>query len=92
MEIQIAPLLLAGAGIQGFTEWQIANMMNHTNKLVTDIFVAVMDYKCGLPQGNGFLVEIANLNAMLLLMWWNMVLNDILLFINKHIHMSSSST
>ncbi len=72
IELQIALLLLAGAGIQGFTEWQIANMMNHTNKLVTDIFVAVMDYKCGLPQGNGFLVKIANLNAMLLLMWWNM--------------------
>jgi hypothetical protein len=47
-------------------------MTNHTNKLVTDIFVAFMEYKCGLPQGNGFSVEIANLYAMLLLMWWNM--------------------
>jgi hypothetical protein len=40
--------------------------------MVTDIFVAQMQYKCGLPQGNGFSVEIANLFAMLLLMQWNM--------------------
>jgi hypothetical protein len=72
MEIQIALSLLAGAGIQGFTEWQSANMVNQINKLVTDIFVALMQYKCGLPQGNGFYVEIASLYAMLLLMWWNM--------------------
>jgi hypothetical protein len=72
MEIQIALSLLAGAGIQGFTEWQSANMVNQINKLVTDIFVALMQYKCGLPQGNGFSVEIASLYAMLLLMWWNM--------------------
>jgi hypothetical protein len=72
MELQIALLLLAGAGIQGFTEWQSANMMYQTNKLVTDIFVSLMKYKCGLPQGNGFLVKIANLYALLLLMWWNM--------------------
>jgi hypothetical protein len=72
MEIQLALLMLAGAGIQGFTEWQSANMVNRTNKLVTDIFVALMQYKCGLPQGNGFSVEIANLYAMLFLMWWNM--------------------
>jgi hypothetical protein len=39
VELQIALLLLAGAGIKGFTEWQCANMMNHTNKLVTDTFV-----------------------------------------------------
>jgi hypothetical protein len=65
-------LLLAGAGMQGFTEWQCANMVNRTNKLVTDIFVALLQYKCGLPQGNGFSVEIANLYAMLLLIWWNM--------------------
>jgi len=72
LELQIALLLLAGAGIQGFTEWQCANMTNRTNKLVTDIFVTLLGYKCGLPQGNGFSVEIANLYAMLLLMWWNM--------------------
>jgi hypothetical protein len=30
LEIQIALLLLAGAGMQGFTEWQCANMTNHT--------------------------------------------------------------
>jgi len=72
MEIQIALLLLAGAGMQGFTEWQCANMVNRTNKLVTDIFVSLLQYKCGLPQGNGFSVEIANLYAMLLLIWWNM--------------------
>jgi hypothetical protein len=69
MEIQIALLMLAGAGIKGFREWQSANMVNQTNKLVTDIFVALMQYKCGLPQGNSFSVEIANLYAMLLLMW-----------------------
>ncbi len=72
LELQIALLLLAGAGLQGFTEWQSANMVNRTNCLVTDIFVALLEYKCGLPQGNGFSVEIANLYAMLLLMWWNM--------------------
>jgi len=31
MEIQIALLMLAGAGIQGFMEWQSANMVNRTN-------------------------------------------------------------
>jgi hypothetical protein len=72
LEVQIALLLLAGAGMQGFTEWQCTNMTNCTNKLVTDIFEALLDYKCGLPQGNGFSVEIANFYAMLLLMWWNM--------------------
>ena len=72
MELQIALLLLAGAGMQGFTEWQCANMSQRTNKLVTDIFVALIKYICGLPQGNGFSVEIANLYAMLLLLWWNM--------------------
>jgi len=72
LELQIALLLLAGAGLQGFTEWQCTNMTNHTNKLVTEIFVALLQYKCGLPQGNGFTVEIANLYAMLQLMWWNM--------------------
>jgi len=66
VEIQAALLLLAGAGAQGFTEWQCANMCNHTNKLVTDIFIAVLKYECGLPQGNGFSVEIANLYALLL--------------------------
>lgn len=72
LELQVALLLLAGAGLQGYTEWQCANMVNRTNKLVTDIFVALLQYKCGLPQGNGFSVEIANLYAMLLLLWWNM--------------------
>jgi hypothetical protein len=69
LELQLALILLAGAGMQGFTEWQSANMTNQTNKLVTDIFVALLEYKCRLPQGNGFSVEIANLYAMLLLMW-----------------------
>jgi hypothetical protein len=72
LELQAVLLMLAGACIQGFTEWQCANMVNRTNKLVTDIFVALLKYICGLPQGNGFSVEIANLYAMLLLMWWNM--------------------
>jgi len=71
-ELQVALLYLAGAGVQGFTEWQCANMVNRTNKLVTDIFVALLQYKCGLTQGNGFSVEIANLYAMILLIWWNM--------------------
>jgi len=64
--------MLAGARIQGFKEWQCANMTNCTNKLITDIFVVTLNYKCGLPQGNGFSVEVANLHAMFLLMWWNM--------------------
>jgi hypothetical protein len=72
IERQAALLLLAGAGLNGFTEWQCANMSNQTNRLVTDIYIATLKYKCGLPQGNGFSVEIANLYAMLLLMWWNM--------------------
>lgn len=72
IELQIALLLLAGVSIQGFTEWQSANMMNWTNRLVTDIFTALLQYKCGLPQGNSFSVEIAILYAMFLLMWWNM--------------------
>jgi len=72
IKIQAALLMLAGAGTQGFTEWQCNNMYNRTNKLVMDIFVSVLKYQCGLPQGNGFSVEIANLYALLLLMWWNM--------------------
>jgi len=58
--------------MQGFTGWQSVNMVNRTNRLVTDIFISLLQYKCGLPQGNGFSVEIANLYAMLLLLWWNM--------------------
>jgi len=72
LELQAALLMLAGAGMHGFTEWQCANMSQRTNKLVTDIFVATLKYQCGLPQGNGFSVEVANLYALLLLMWWNM--------------------
>jgi len=72
LELHIALLMLAGARIQGFTEWQCANMTNCTNKLITDIFMATLKYKCGLPQGNGFSVEVANLYEMFLLMWWNM--------------------
>jgi len=72
MELQAALLIMAGAGMHGFTEWQCANMANRTNKLVTDIFVSLLKYQCGLPQGNGFSVEVANLYAMLLLLWWNM--------------------
>ena len=72
IELQAALLLLAGAGMQGFTEWQCANMADHTNKLITDIFVSMLKYECGLPQGNGFSVEIANLYALFLLTWWNM--------------------
>jgi hypothetical protein len=68
LELQIALLLLAGAGIQGITEWQSANMLHRTNKLITDIFVALLQYRCRLPQGNGFSVEVANLYAMLLLL------------------------
>jgi hypothetical protein len=71
-ELQAALLMLAGAGKQGFTEWQCANMTNRTNKLITDIFVSIIRYECGLPQGNSFSVEIANLYALFLLTWWNM--------------------
>lgn len=69
IDLQVALLYLAGAGKQGFAEWQCANMVNQTNRLVTDIFVALLQYKCGLPQGNGFSVEIANIYAMILLLW-----------------------
>jgi len=69
LELQVALLMLAGAGLQGFTEWQCANMADRTNKLVTDIFVSMMKYQCGLPQGNGFSVEVANFYALLLLLW-----------------------
>jgi hypothetical protein len=65
MELQAVLLLLAGACMQGFTEWQCTNMHQRTNRLVTDIFTALINYICGLPQGNGFSVEISNLYAML---------------------------
>ena len=71
-ELQVMLLLLAGAGLQGFTEWQSVSMFNRTNRLVTDIFIALLEYICGLPQGNGFSVEIANLYALFILIWWNM--------------------
>jgi hypothetical protein len=41
LELQLVLLLLAGAGNQGFVEWQSANMCNRTNRLVTDIFIAL---------------------------------------------------
>jgi hypothetical protein len=44
-----------------------------TNRIITDVFTAVIDYICSLPQGNGFSVEIANLYAWFLLLWWQMV-------------------
>ncbi len=69
IDLQVALLYLAGAGKQGFAEWQCANMVNRTNCLITDKFVALLQYKCGLPQGNGFSVEIANIYAMILLLW-----------------------
>jgi hypothetical protein len=72
VELQMALLLLAGAGIQGFTKWQSANMMNRTNRLVTEIFIILLQYTRGLPQGNSLSMEIANFYAMFLLMWWNM--------------------
>jgi len=72
LELQVALLQMAGAGKQGFSEWQCANLTQRTNKLITDIFVTVVNYQCGLPQGNGFSVEIANLHALCLLVWWNM--------------------
>jgi hypothetical protein len=72
IELQIALLKLAGCWSQGFAEWQSAMMCNHTNCIITDIFTTVIDYQWGLPQGNGFSVEIANLYAWFLLTWWNM--------------------
>jgi len=49
LEIQIVLLLLVGAGLQGFTEWQCTNMTDRTNKLVTNIFVTLLKYRCGKP-------------------------------------------
>ena len=72
IELQIALLKLAGCGPQGFAEWQSAMMCNRTNRIITDVFTTVIEYQCGLPQGNGFSVEIANLYAWFLLTWWNM--------------------
>jgi hypothetical protein len=72
IELQAALLMLSGAGIQGFTKWQCANMATYTNKLITDIFIISLKYQCGLPQGNGFSVEIENLYALVLMIWWNM--------------------
>ena len=43
LELQLVLLLLAGAGIQGFTKWQCANMYKWTNKLITDIFFATRE-------------------------------------------------
>ena len=71
-ELQLALLMLAGAGKQGFIAWQAANMTGQMNKVITDIFTLTLDYVCSLPQGNKFSVEIANLYAWLILMWWNM--------------------
>jgi hypothetical protein len=72
IELQVALLSLAGVWMQRFTEWRCANMHQCTNHLVTDISTALLNYQCRLPQGNGFSVEIANLYAMLLFLWWNM--------------------
>jgi hypothetical protein len=72
IKLQVALLQLAGVGKQGFAEWQYANLTRGTNRLITDIFVTTLNYQCGLPQGNGFSVEAANLYALFLLIWWNM--------------------
>jgi hypothetical protein len=71
IELQVALLQLAGVGVQGFVEWQCANLTGRTNRLITDIFVTTLQYQFGLPQGNGFSVEIANLYALFLLIWWS---------------------
>jgi hypothetical protein len=63
IELQIIVLKLAGCGPQGFTEWQSAMICYRTNRVIIDVFTTVIDYQCGLPQGNGFSVEIANLYA-----------------------------
>jgi hypothetical protein len=42
LDLQIALLYLAGAGSQGYAEWQCANMVDCTNKLVTDVFVTLL--------------------------------------------------
>jgi hypothetical protein len=57
--------------------WDAGNLLNGnvltcTNHPVTVIFTVLLDYKCGILQGNEFSVEIANMYAMLLLIWWNM--------------------
>jgi len=44
-------------------------MMNRTNKVIMDIFMLTLDYVCGLPQGNGFSVEIAIVYAWMILTW-----------------------
>lgn len=42
IQLQVILLLLAGAGMQGFMEWQCANMHQQTNRLVNDIFTALI--------------------------------------------------
>jgi len=51
-ELQAALLMLAGAGKQGFTEWQCANMANRTNKLITDIFVSIIKIRVWTTTGH----------------------------------------
>jgi len=87
LALQLVLLLLAGAGMQGFTEQQRANMHNRTNRIITDIFPEIINDRCGLPQGSGFSVEIANLYAMFLLLWWKAWTQFITLELLPHLNL-----
>jgi len=54
IELQLALLLLAGAGIQGFTEWQSANMLHQTNKLKNRHFCCVTPVQMWTPSRQRF--------------------------------------
>jgi hypothetical protein len=66
VEVQALTLKHVGAS-NGYIEFQMSSMSNRTNILITDLFQEIIPYKCGLPQGMGFSVELANLFTHLLL-------------------------
>jgi len=69
---ELQALLLKNVGAsKGYIEFQMSSMNNRTNLLITDIFQEIIPYKCGLPQGMGFSVEMANLFSHLFLEYWD---------------------
>ena len=70
IHIDLQGLILKHAGAdEGYVSWQLDNMHNRTNTLVTDIFQENIQYNCGLPQGINLSVELSNLYSTLYMKW-----------------------
>ena len=70
IHIDLQGLILKYDGAdKGYINWQLNNMHDRTNTLVTDIFQENINYKCGLPQGINMSVELSNLYSSTYMKW-----------------------